>query len=171
MEHPDWGGWGGRLKRKPGSDKHWIDLESNLDPDNLGYTISRWAHHFQNDYEARMDWCVNEFEDANHPPQPVLNGDLSLKHLEIIAKPGQHIELNATGSTDIDKDKLSYNWMFFPEAGTYQGKITIENPDMKTTGFIIPKDASGEIIHVLLMVTDDGKPALTRYRRLVIHCE
>ena len=30
MYHPDWGGWGGRFRNKPGSDKQWIDLESNL---------------------------------------------------------------------------------------------------------------------------------------------
>jgi hypothetical protein len=171
MEHPDWGGWGGRLQKKSGSEKQWIDLESNLYPESLGYTISRWAPHFQNDYEARMDWCVNEFDDANHPPRPALNGDISLKHIEITARPGQLIELDASGSTDIDNDKLSYKWMLFPEAGTYSGKITIENPVMEATRFVVPEEASGKTLHVLLMVTDDGKPALTRYRRLVIHCK
>ncbi|MBN1482888.1 DUF1593 domain-containing protein [candidate division KSB1 bacterium] len=170
MEHPDWGGWGGRLKKQPGSEKQWIDVESNLDPDNLGHTISRWAPHFQNDYQARLDWCVKEFAEANHPPQPVLNGDTSLDAIEITAKPGERIELDASGSSDIDQDELFYTWRFYPEAGNYFGWIDIENENNKSTGFVIPKDAAGTTLHIVLILTDDGSPPLTRYRRLVIHC-
>jgi hypothetical protein len=171
MEHPDWGGWGGRLRKQPGSDKQWIDIESNLVKETLGHTISRWAPEFQNDFEARMDWCVKEFNEANHPPSPVINGDKSLQAIEVLAKPGQRIGLDATGSTDIDNDRLSYEWRFYPEAGTYAGKITIENPRMTTAHFVAPKDASGKTLHVLLVVSDDGLPSLTRYRRLVVHCQ
>ena len=80
MERPDWGGWGGRLRKDPeGSGKQWIDVPENLKKEHLGITISRWAPHFQNDYQARMDWCVKDFDEANHPPTPVLNGDKSLR--------------------------------------------------------------------------------------------
>jgi hypothetical protein len=171
MEHPDWGGWGGRLRKQKGSDKHWIDLESNLDPDNLGHTISRWAPHFQNDYQARMDWCLMDFEEANHPPIPVLNGDGSLRYLEIIAKPGKKIKLDATGSSDIDGGGLSYKWKYYPEAGTYSGDVKIKNSESITASLKIPKDALGKTLHVLLVVTDDGAPSLTRYRRLLVHCQ
>lgn len=171
MEHPDWGGWGGRLRKRPGSEKQWIDIKSNVDPDSLGHTISRWASEFQNDYQARMDWCVKEFSEANHPPRPVLNGNKSLKAIKITAKPGQRIELDATGSTDIDNNGLSYEWRFYPEAGTYPKEINIENSYRKTTSFVVPEDASGKTLHVLLVLTDDGAPPLTRYRRLVIHCK
>lgn len=171
MEHPDWGGWGGRLQKQQGSDKQWIDIESNLDPDNLGHTISRWAPEFQNDYQARMDWCVMDFDEANHPPSPVLNGDESLRAVEITAKPGQKITLDATGSSDIDNDKLTYQWRFYPEAGTYSGDLIIENSNTTITSLVVPKDASGKVLHVLLVLSDDGTPSLTRYRRLVIHCQ
>ena len=171
MEHPDWGGWGGRLKKQPGSEKQWIDVESNLDPDNLGHTISRWAPHFQNDYQARLDWCVKEFDQVNHPPRPTLNGDMSLRPIEIFAQPGQRIDLDATGSSDIDNDKLFYEWTFYPEAGTYSGQIDIENANNKTSSFVIPKDASGTSLHIVLVLNDDGEPSLTRYRRLVVQCQ
>lgn len=171
MEQPHWGGWGGRFQMKPGSDQQWIDLDSNLAPDSLGYTIARWAPHFQNDYQARMDWCVNDFDQANHPPHPVLNGDTSLKPIIINAKPGEQITLEATGSSDIDHDSLSYEWRVFPEAGTYSGEIKIENSNGMTASFVIPDDAAGKILHVLLVITDDGDPPLTRYRRLVINCQ
>jgi len=171
MEYPNWGGWGGRLRKQSGSDKNWIDLESNLDPDNLGHTISRWASHFQNDYQARMDWCVNDFDEANHPPSPFLNGDWSLRYLEIMAKPGENIKLDATGSSDIDGNELTYTWKYYPEAGTYSGDVKIKNPEKMFTRLTIPKDASGKSLHILLVVTDNGVPALTRFRRMVVHCQ
>ncbi len=119
-----------------------------------------------------MDWCVKEFDEANHPPRPVLNGDKSLRPVEITAKPGQRIALDATGSGDIDNgDTLSYEWKFYPEAGTYLGQIDIENTNNMTTSLVVPEDASGTVLHILLVHTDNGSPPLTRYRRLVIQCK
>lgn len=174
MEHPDWGGWGGRLRRAKSSKKQvkqWIDIPSNILPNRLGHTISRWAPHFQNDYQARMDWCVKEFNEANHPPGPVLNGDKSLREIEITAKPGELIKLDATGTTDIDGDSISYSWQFYPEAGNYEGQIEVEDADQATTQFVVPEDAAGKTTHMLLLVSDDGIPSLTRYRRLVVNCQ
>lgn len=170
MDRPDWGGWGGRFRPAPAAERQWIDLESNLVPDALGSTISRWAPHFQNDYQARMDWCVKAFDQANHPPNAVLNGNQTLRPIEITAKPGQRVRLDARGSSDIDDDTLSYEWRFYPEAGTYSGEIPIEDPNQQTTSFVVPNDALGTTVHVLLVLTDDGAPPLTRYRRLVVHC-
>ena len=172
MEHPDWGGWGGRLQRAPGSEKHWIDLAYNIKSETMGATISRWAPEFQNDYQARMDWCVKEFDEANHPPQPVLNGDQTLQPVEITAKAGERITLNAAGSSDPDEgDKLSYEWRPYPEAGTYTGHFDIENANNMQANLLVPKDASGTTLHVLLVLRDNGVPQLTRYRRLVVDCE
>ncbi len=119
-----------------------------------------------------MDWCVKEFNEANHPPQPVLNGDESLRPVEITAKPGQRIALEATGSSDIDNgDTLSYEWKFYPEAGTYLGQIDIENANNMTASLVVPEDASGTVLQILLVLTDNGTPMLIRYRRLVIQCK
>ncbi|MCB0131746.1 MAG: DUF1593 domain-containing protein [Caldilineaceae bacterium] len=170
-DRPDWGGWGGRLKLAPGSETQWIDVDPDPTRETMGATISRWAPHFQNDYEARMDWCVKPFDEANHPPQPVLNGDTSLRPVEISAQPGERVTLDATGSSDVDNDALTYEWKFYPEAGSYSGQINIPNANAMTTSFIVPKDASGTVLHILLILTDDGSPRLTRYRRLVIQCQ
>ena len=69
LDHPDWGGWGGRFKRVAGSETQWIDLISKPRPEERGATISRWASHFQNDYQARMDWCVKEVQ-GSEPSSP-----------------------------------------------------------------------------------------------------
>ncbi|NJB72215.1 hypothetical protein GGR42_002706 [Saonia flava] len=171
MEHPDWGGWGGRLQKQAGSDTQWVDLESNIKKDSLGHTISRWAREFQNDFQARMDWCIKDFDEANHPPKAVLNGDESLNFLEVHVKPKEKITLDATGSSDIDGDELYYEWRYYHEPSSYKGTLNIKNPTQKTATFKVPKDASGKTLHVLLVVSDNGEPKLTRYRRMVIHVE
>lgn len=171
MEHPDWAGWGGNFQLLSGSKTHWTDLESNLTPGATGATIGRWAPHFQNDYQARMDWCVKDFHQANHPPEPKLNGDASLRPLEIEARPGQRIELDASGSRDPDGDQLTFEWKFLAEQGTYPQNVTLQPAAGSTAHFIVPPDVSGQSLHVLLIVTDDGQPAFTRYRRIVVRCD
>lgn len=39
-------------------------------------TLKRWAADLQNDFRARLDWCVRDFANANHPPQPRIKGTL-----------------------------------------------------------------------------------------------
>jgi hypothetical protein len=31
-------------------------------------TLHRWAVHLQNDFRARLEWCVASVKKANHPP-------------------------------------------------------------------------------------------------------
>ncbi len=52
-----------------------------------------------------------------------------------------------------------------------RGSVTIRNADSAAAKLIMPVDASGKTIHVVLVITDDGEPSLTRYRRAVIHCQ
>lgn len=35
---------------------------------------------------------------------------------------------------------------------------------------MIPDDAKGKTVHIVLKVTDNGKPSLTSYRRIVLEC-
>jgi len=81
--------------------------------------------------------------------------------------------LNAKGSSDPDGNVLNYKWIYYPEAGTYDGHhdisaVPINNSNALKASFKVPADAtSGNTIHVILIVTDDGKPELTRYRRII----
>ena len=50
-----------------------------------------------------MDWCTQSYQEANHPPAPVL------EHPEqITVKSGEIFSLDASGSTDPDGGNLSY---------------------------------------------------------------
>jgi hypothetical protein len=129
-------------------------------------TLWRWRQDVQNDFAARMDWCVKDYRDANHPPVPKLGHAETLK-----VRSGQVFGLSAAGTTDPDGDSLSYWWFQYPEAGTYDGLIsfaplsenlyhvhTITAPDVES-----PKTA-----HFILRVTDKGTPPLSRYRRVIV---
>jgi len=166
-EYPEWGNWGGRFRRN-GRGKAYVPAEDwrSGRPDML-YSIHRWRRAYQNEFEARMDWCLDPYGQSNHGPLAVCNGDRTRSVLEITADPGQDVELNAAGSRDPDGDKLSYRWWVYREAGTYPGKVSIRELDSLKAEVAVPKNASGRTIHVILEVIDNGKPALTAYRRAI----
>lgn len=127
-------------------------------------TLWRWRDDFQNDFAARMDWCVKSYDEANHPPVPHLN------HPEAITvKSGQGFTLDAYGSSDPDGDRISYLWFHYPEAGTYGELITTggaENVDrFNATAPEVDEEATA---HFILRVTDKGTPALSRYMRVIV---
>jgi len=167
-EHPEWGNWGGRFRRS-GRGNEYIPAEDRRGgrPDML-YTIHRWRRAYQNAFEARMDWCVKPYEECNHEPVAVCNGDRGRSVLEIAADPGATVKLSAAGSSDPDGDKLSYKWWVYREAGTYLGEVPIREADAVKAMVTVPKNASGRTIHIILEVVDNGKPALTAYRRIIL---
>ncbi|MCB0599204.1 MAG: DUF1593 domain-containing protein [Lewinellaceae bacterium] len=127
-------------------------------------TLWRWRDDFQNDFAARMDWCLQSFEEANHPPVPVLSTEERLT-----VKSGEGVFLDASNSTDPDGDNLSYLWFNYPEAGTLQEEVKIGGSENShTVYFEVPEVNKKEAIHFILKVTDKGTPALSRYKRIII---
>jgi hypothetical protein len=131
-------------------------------------TVWRWRPAFQADFAARMAWCVKPARGANHPPLAVLNGDKGIGVVESQARPGEVVKLTAAGSSDPDGDRLSFHWWVYPEAGTYARDVSLSDATSEATALMIPEDAVGKTVHVVLEVTDGGVPTLTRYRRAVI---
>jgi hypothetical protein len=127
-------------------------------------TLWRWRDDFQNDFAARMDWCLQSFEEANHPPVPVLSSE---KRLTV--QSGQGVFLDASQSSDPDGDNLSFLWFNYPEAGTLEEEVIIGGSENShTVYFRVPEVAKKETIHMILKVTDKGTPALSRYQRIII---
>jgi hypothetical protein len=132
--------------------------------ENRDFTLTKWAAHLQNDFRARMDWCVKGFADANHPPIVVLSGTQRRA-----ASAGEVMELHITQSSDPDGQPLSVDWMFYAEPSGYRGPApAIENPRFTRTNVTVPRDAAGSDLHFVAIVTDNGRPPLTRYTRVVI---
>jgi hypothetical protein len=192
IESPSYGGWGGRYVNV--RENIWLDpvpVEGYKYPEGRWYATTawglkkynegastfnneqykeyfkpmwRWSEALQNDFAARADWCVQSFDEANHPPVVKLTNKL-----DITAKPGKKIKLSAKGTSDPDGDKLSYSWWQYQEADTYEGNIDIADAQNQSASFTVPEDAkSGESIHVICEVTDQGTPKLTRYQRVII---
>jgi hypothetical protein len=186
-EHPDWGGWGGRYELYlPRMEKWFADPETrplwtNAEDEVMGAdgswhtsnhaTIWRWREAYQNDFVARMDWSVKPRAEANHPPLAKAQAD------RLGAKPGDRVTLSAAGSSDPDGDALSYSWFYYGEAGslsTQNGRtgapLTIEGATARDASFVVPKNAFKlGTMHIVLAVTDDGSPRLTRYRRVIVN--
>ena len=120
--------------------------------------------------QGENDWCVQTVEEANHPPKVVVNGVAGTQTLKTSAKAGERIDVSAIGSKDPDGDALEFKWFVYPEAGTYGKDVQILSAASASASLIVPNDASGKSIHVIVQVTDDGEPVLTRYRRVVVEC-
>ena len=194
LESPGYGGWGGRYALVRGNT--WLDPVPEAGytyPEGRWFTGSawgrmymrdrypadqdlmnayfrpmwRWSIAMQNDFAARADWCVNAYDDANHPPI------VKLGHaLDLVARPGQKLPLCAKGTTDPDGDELSYHWWQYAEADSYAGAIEIQAANKQQASFTVPADAQkGDTIHVVCEVTDGGFPQLTRYQRVGITVE
>jgi hypothetical protein len=163
---PTWGSWAGRYglnENFPDKPYYWANqVDQWQGTTNRDNCLARWAVALQNDFRARLDWCVKPFSKANHPPVPVLEG---APRRRVAA--GSRVALSAAGSTDPDGDGLSFRWEWYPEPGTYRGPLKIENAEQANASFIAPEVQREETIHMILTVTDDGKPELSRYRRVV----
>lgn len=192
LNNPDWGGWGGRYVRVRSNT--WLDpapYEGFKHPegkwhDANGWGINalrnkikstaeqrekyfkpiwRWSSAFQNDFAARADWCVKTYEEANHAPIVRMKGPL-----DISARPGKRIKLNASKSKDPDGDNLRFCWWQYKEAGSYGGNVKINDNSSPVVSLIVPADAkSGESIHIICEVADEGTPSMTRYQRIIIN--
>jgi len=147
-------------------------------------TIWRWREAYQNDFAARMDWTIKDYAHANHPPVVVVNGDASGAPIEMTVMAGERVSLDASGSHDPDDNRLSYHWFQYAEAGAGKGidlaDVSVADADTPRATVTakaacrapwIPQfiHCSGTgIAHIILAVTDNGAPALTRYRRVVL---
>lgn len=167
-EHPEWGGWGGRYRHEQGG--LYRDAADSVAGQSSGRaTVFRWRPAFQNEFAARMDWCVCDNPgDANHPPSVMLNDSSGTGVLNISAVTGETVRLTSRGSSDPDSDELSARWSYYPEAGTFAGAFPPLDQGDEAVSVTVPADAAGTSLHVILEVMDSGTPPLTRYRRAVI---
>lgn len=154
-------------------------------------TIWRWRDAFQNDFAARIKWSMeSEFSKANHHPVIHLNGTKDLMPVRIDVEAGCSVILDASGTYDPDGSKLTYKWWHYLEPTATQWlvnaevselqikklddegmkvEVTLPSPDKCAVELMSRKPVSqGQLLHLILEVTDDGSPSLTSYRRVLI---
>jgi hypothetical protein len=169
---PTWGGWGGRhglnenYKDRP---YYWANVQDTwrgtTSRDN---TLARWAVDLQNDFRARLDWCVKPPKEANHNPIAVVSASKGRDVIHRMASPGEVVKFDAAESSDPDGDKLTFEWFVYSEPGTYRGEVKLDFAGKPAVSFTVPADAAGKTIHLVLAVRDDRTPALAAYRRIVL---
>ncbi|MDH7601710.1 MAG: DUF1593 domain-containing protein [Armatimonadota bacterium] len=167
-EHPEWGSWGGRYI---GKGKHYFDAKDIVESNSATVwderaTVFRWRPAYQADFQARLDWCVLPPEQANHPPVVSIDGPSELR-----VRSGERVDLKASTCSDPDGNHLSYRWFVYREAGTYDGTVEIHGAQSSQMWFTSPEVDSPKTLHIVLAVTDDGDPPLTRYGRVVVTVE
>ena len=130
MEHPDWGGWGGRYEfytpaKAPIFGKKekypiWTNADDTIILPNGSKTIGnqatiwRWREAFQNDFLCRLRWTEKgEYDKTPHAPVVKLATQERMK-----VKCGERVLLSAEGSYDPNGLELSYHWFCYREAGT-----------------------------------------------------
>ncbi len=145
-------------------------VNSEIDYDqSIFIPLWRWRDAYTRDFKGRMDWCVKDYEQANHHPVPVLFENEQRTILKVKAEPGERLEFDASKSYDPDGDSLHYDWYIYPEAGTYTGEVEIDKIRKDKIKLNVPEDEDSAEIHLILEVTDDSEIVnLTSYRRIVI---
>ncbi|MDZ7899221.1 MAG: DUF1593 domain-containing protein [Arcicella sp.] len=126
-------------------------------------SLWRWRQDFQNDFAARMNWCVTEYKNANHAPVPVLK-----QPDEITVKSGQGFGLDASDTYDPDGDSFSYLWFDYPEAGTHKKPVKVSPENYNNVWVTAPTVEKKETIHIILKITDKGTPQISRYKRIIV---
>jgi hypothetical protein len=119
-----------------------------------------------------FDRLIDGYAKANHHPVAAFNGDKSDTIARRKALAGDELDFDASASTDPDGDELIYSWWHYEEAGTYPGRVFIENASAAKAKVHIPTGAGGKQIHIILEVRDKNPIASLRdYRRVVIDVE
>ena len=112
-----------------------------------------------------MDWCVAEkYEDANHHPIIHITGNL-----DRTVSSGKNVTSKADKTKDPDGNELSFKWLQYKEAGSYNGEVKLQNQDANIVSFTAPQVSKPETIHLILEVLDNGSPALKAYQRIIIN--
>lgn len=177
--NPVYGGWGGRYGlERPGGEPRpiWTDSPDRVRGEDGEWhtgnqaTVWRWREAYQHDFAARIDWSnTSVFEEANHPPRPVVDGDRGRDPVRRTAFPDETLTLSAVGTDDPDDDALSYRWWRYAEADTFEGDLTLRGAGTSELSVTFPAAAEDTIVHFILEVTDGGEPSLTRYRRVIVN--
>ena len=165
-EHPSQAGWAGYHQRGLCPDSlttAWTSWQEPVRSISVGYK-KRFYPVELNDFMARMQWA--DKGEGNRNPIVVVNGHKGTSSLVLHAKAGDTIRLDASRSSDPDNHAITFYWWQQQEIGTT--KLTIDNEKDAVTTVRIPADTTGQTLHLVCEVSDQGPFNLKAYQRVII---
>lgn len=132
-------------------------------------TLARWRDDYQNDMAARIGWTLTkDRKECCHNPLVRVNGIDGIDEIIIDAKAGDILTLDFAGSYDPDGGELTWRAWNYMEAGTFGGEVIVEDADTVSPKIVVPENAAGEEIHIIVEAENHGKIPLKGYRRVII---
>lgn len=196
IEHPEWGGLGGRFYKESDNPQVYRDPHPEggfvfggrrgpKEDSKPKITFDRKVGDF-NPHTGEADmwypqtrWVKVLQNDFASRADWCIGGFETANHrpvasvkgsLDISAAPGETVTLKASAK-DPDGDNVGFSWWQYREAGTSDCELSLEADGSNVT-FDIPSDAvSGTTLHIILEATDDGTPQLTHFQRVIVTVE
>lgn len=197
LEDPTYGGWGGRFGAETEKlyKNTVLDFDIYTNRYEAEYSLMRWFDDIQDDFAARADWLVtSNYEDANHNPTVEVTEGLDLAvekgeevtlHAKATDPDGDKVTYRWWRYFEADTyedSKVPQNEAIPQMAGELQlgiqrelaegevtDSITLSGSDTDTVTFTVPEDAkSGDTIHIIAEVEDDGVHGLKHYQRVIL---
>ena len=168
-EDPRQAGWAGYHERGLCPDSlttAWTSWQEPVRSISVGYK-QRFYPDEMADFMARMQWA--DEGKGNRNPIVMVNGHKGPSPLVIKAKAGKTIHLDASKSTDPDKDAIQFQWWQQKEIGTVT--LAIDDAQKSVVNMRIPADAAGQTAHLICEVRDSGPFFLKSYQRVIIVIE
>lgn len=196
-ENPTYGGWGGRFGAVNNRlwKNNVLDYDPYTGQYEAEYSLMRWFDDIQNDFAARADWAVAKtYKEANHNPTVTVKEGINLKaapgekitlHAKGKDPDGNKISYRWWHYAEADTYEESKVVKNEPVEHKVEGlllsitrklakgevvdNITLNGSDTDTVTFTVPTDAkSGDTIHIIAEVKDDGEFNLKHYQRVII---
>ncbi len=174
-----------------------VDFDPYTNQYEAQYTLSRWFDVIQEDFAARAEWCVKSKKEANHNPSVSVEEGIDIEAsagetVTLTAK-GSDIDgdnlsyhwwryAEADTYKDISNPSSNVDFRVGGDDGMLlnvtrslvsgekpEGNITLNGADTETVSFEVPSDAkTGDTIHIIVTVQDDGAHNLTHYQRVIV---
>lgn len=119
---------------------------------------------YHEDFAARADWCVKDYDEANHNPV------VEVTETDMKAAPGETVKLQCSVS---DVRPYSAKWWLYEDGSSYEGDFAAvpvkETLGLKMT-FAVPADAKpGDWFNLIQTVKNEAENPMTSYAQIIVH--
>lgn len=115
---------------------------------------------YQEDFAARAEWCVKDYDEANHNPE------VTVPQRDIEAAPGEAVPLSVRVE---DPRPCHEKWWWYREGSSYEGAAQDVEQEGLTLDFTVPVDAAeGDFFNLILTVQNETENPMTSYAQVII---